>query len=109
MLDRANNNFIVEDLDDTHLVVQESMLTLLKQQLDTVRPPIIWPFRVHSHVNTDRSPRSLKEHNSQTSYSTIQNEQTNGDVERDYDYTRIRLAKRTWLRRLYEQIRGYRS
>ncbi|RKU49447.1 RNA polymerase-associated protein rtf1 [Coniochaeta pulveracea] len=35
MLDRANNNFIVEDLDDTHLVVQESMLTLLKQQLDT--------------------------------------------------------------------------
>jgi hypothetical protein len=34
MLDRANNNFIVEDLDDTHLVVQESMLALLKQQLD---------------------------------------------------------------------------
>jgi TFIIH basal transcription factor complex TTD-A subunit len=36
MLDRANNNFIVEDLDDTHLVVQESMLALLKQQLDQV-------------------------------------------------------------------------
>lgn len=36
MLDKANNNFIVEDLDDTHLVVQESMLSLLKQELDQV-------------------------------------------------------------------------
>ncbi|KAK2068398.1 hypothetical protein P8C59_003037 [Phyllachora maydis] len=33
-LDRDAHDFIIEDLDDTHLVVKENMVALLKQKLD---------------------------------------------------------------------------
>jgi TFIIH basal transcription factor complex TTD-A subunit len=51
MLDRINHNFIIEDLDETHLVVQENMLTLLKQHLESVSPPS--PVAVCNLIGTD--------------------------------------------------------
>ncbi|KAK3308995.1 hypothetical protein C8A03DRAFT_41232 [Achaetomium macrosporum] len=33
-LDSANNDIIIEDLDETHLVVKENMVQVLKQKLD---------------------------------------------------------------------------
>jgi TFIIH basal transcription factor complex TTD-A subunit len=35
-LDSANNDIIIEDLDETHLVVKENMVQVLKQKLDDV-------------------------------------------------------------------------
>ncbi|KAK0720577.1 TFIIH subunit TTDA/Tfb5 [Lasiosphaeria hispida] len=33
-LDSANNDIIIEDLDESHLVVKENMVHLLKQKLE---------------------------------------------------------------------------
>lgn len=58
MLDRINHNFIIEDLDETHLVVQENMLTLLKQHLESVSSPP--PVAVCSRILMMASLQELK-------------------------------------------------
>lgn len=43
-LDSVNNDIIIEDLDETHLVVKENMVQVLKQKLEDVRSlPISLP------------------------------------------------------------------
>jgi TFIIH basal transcription factor complex TTD-A subunit len=39
-LDSANNDIIIEDLDETHLVVKENMVQVLKQKLEDVSATI---------------------------------------------------------------------
>lgn len=39
-LDKDSNAYIIEDLDETHLLVKENTLTDLKARLDDVRTPI---------------------------------------------------------------------
>ncbi|KAI1446167.1 hypothetical protein ABKA04_003849 [Annulohypoxylon sp. FPYF3050] len=33
-IDKKNNDYIIEDLDETHLVIKDNMVNSLKQELD---------------------------------------------------------------------------
>lgn len=35
-IDKKNNDYIIEDLDETHLVIKDNMVNSLKQELDRV-------------------------------------------------------------------------
>ena len=39
-IDSTEHAFIVEDLDDQHLVIKENMVNVLKGKLDDVRLPV---------------------------------------------------------------------
>ncbi|KAF6845231.1 RNA polymerase ii transcription factor b subunit 5 [Colletotrichum musicola] len=55
-IDAANNDYIIEDLDDQHVVVKENMVADLKRRLDDVRstpdqlprPTLPCAFRRHA-------------------------------------------------------------
>ena len=48
-LDGESNAYVIEDLDETHLLVKENMLQELKAKLDDVS----WKGKNHHHPNTD--------------------------------------------------------
>lgn len=52
-LDSERNDFIVEDLDDTHLVINEGMLPTLKMRLEDVSR------RMSSYECLDHMPASF--------------------------------------------------
>lgn len=59
-LDRDAHDFIIEDLDDTHLVVKENMVALLKQKLDEVRsnrPPPPPPLASNTWLTACSAPQ----------------------------------------------------
>ena len=57
-IDQDKHDYIIEDLDDQHLVIKESQLPRLKERLEEVDIPAMLPLRVEQTLLMKRATGS---------------------------------------------------